>query len=128
MKRSRALAAGFLLLAACAEELVLLTPQGELVEVVNSSTGLPTPLQGLGVVDGTAALRTGSEWLLADLDRLAEQGVRCTTAVSQYPVCTPFRAGLLTARHATAAGVPRHGDFLAPGSDTAARAFCCASP
>jgi arylsulfatase A-like enzyme len=58
-----------------------------------------------------------------NLDRLAEQGVRCTTAVSQYPVCTPFRAGLMTARHATAVGVSRHGDFLAPGSDTAARAF-----
>ena len=58
-----------------------------------------------------------------NLDRLAAEGVRCTTAVSQYPVCTPFRAGLMTSRHATACGVPRHGDFLPPGSDTVAHAF-----
>ncbi len=61
--------------------------------------------------------------LTPNLDRLAEEGVRCSAAFSQYPVCTPFRAGLMTGRHASHCGVPLHGDFLAPGNDTIAHAF-----
>lgn len=63
-----------LLLVACAEELVLLTPRGELVEQVTASTGLPTPVQGLGMAADAVLLRTGGDWVLADLDRLEFAG------------------------------------------------------
>ena len=45
-----------------------------------------------------------------NLDALAAQGVNCTQAVSHYPVCTPFRAALMTGQYAQANGVQRHGD------------------
>ena len=61
--------------------------------------------------------------LTPNLDRLAEEGVRCSAAFSQYPACTPFRAGLMTGRHASHCGAPLHGDFLAPENDTIAHAF-----
>ncbi len=57
------------------------------------------------------------------IDRLAREGVNCTSAFSQYPVCTPFRAGLMTGLHATECGVPQHGDFLAPNTKTIAHTF-----
>lgn len=57
------------------------------------------------------------------IDRLANEGVNCTSAFSQYPVCTPFRAGLMTGQHATSCGVPLHGDFLEPGTETVAHTF-----
>lgn len=57
------------------------------------------------------------------LDRLAAEGVRCTQAVSQYPVCMPFRAALMTGQPANLNGVERHGDFLDPSARTVAHAF-----
>ncbi len=39
------------------------------------------------------------------LDRLAADGVRLTTAVSTCPVCSPFRASLMTGQYATTHGV-----------------------
>jgi len=47
-----------------------------------------------------------------NIDRLAAEGVRCTHTYSDYPVCVPFRAGLMTGQHATTCGVPLHGDIL----------------
>lgn len=41
------------------------------------------------------------------LDRLAEQGVVLTTAVSSCPVCSPYRASLITGRYPV-----RHGVFV----------------
>jgi len=38
------------------------------------------------------------------LDRLASQGVLCTSAVSNFPVCTPSRGSLLTGLHPLAHG------------------------
>ena len=58
-----------------------------------------------------------------NIDRLAAEGVRCTATFSHYPICTPFRAGLMTGRYPTACEVPLHGDFLPPGSDTVADRF-----
>ncbi|MDP6110804.1 MAG: sulfatase [Planctomycetota bacterium] len=58
-----------------------------------------------------------------NIDRLAEEGVRCTNAYSHCPVCIPFRAGLMTGQYATTCGVPRHGDFLHPHRRTIAHAF-----
>ena len=57
------------------------------------------------------------------IDSLAAGGVDCSEAVSQYPVCTPFRAGLMTGQHAHVNGVMRHGDFLDPSKRTVAHAF-----
>lgn len=59
---------GELLYAGCADELLLLTGAGELVESVNASTGLPAPLAGIALVGGVLALQSGENWWLADLD------------------------------------------------------------
>ncbi len=65
-----ALQAGELLIAACTQELLLITPDGELLEAVNASVGLPVPLLGVGVVETHVALQTGAGWWLADLDTI----------------------------------------------------------
>ena len=57
------------------------------------------------------------------LDRLAAEGVACDLAVSQCPVCMPFRAGLMTGQYGHVNGLRVHGDFLAPGCRTVAHAF-----
>lgn len=57
-------------LAACTEELLLLTPQGQLIESITTSTGLPAPLVGLGRVDGRVVLQSAERWLQADLEQL----------------------------------------------------------
>ena len=49
-----------------------------------------------------------------NLDRLAGEGVRCTHAVSHYPVCMPFRAGLVTGQYAHVHGLRVQGDLLPP--------------
>lgn len=66
-----ALQQGDLLLAACAEELLLVTARGELVESAIAGTGLPVPVQSIGLIDGEVALQVEGEWWLADLDRMA---------------------------------------------------------
>ena len=43
-----------------------------------------------------------------NIDRLAAEGVRCTNAYSHYPVCVPFRAGLVTGQYPTTCNVPFH--------------------
>jgi arylsulfatase A-like enzyme len=58
-----------------------------------------------------------------NLDRLAAEGADFSMAISQYPVCTPFRGGLVTGQHAHANGVRVHGDLLAPDRRTIAHAF-----
>jgi len=65
-----ALAAGELLLAACAEELLLITDSGELVESVGASSGLPVPVTGAGLVDSQVVLQAGGTWWLADLEQM----------------------------------------------------------
>jgi arylsulfatase A-like enzyme len=57
------------------------------------------------------------------IDRLVAEGVSCTGAVSQYPVCVPFRASLVTGNLSPRNGTVRHGDFLPPGTPTVAHAF-----
>ncbi len=56
--------------AGCVEEMLLLTPEGALVESVNASTGLPAPLQAIGVIDGQLVLKSGASWWLANIDSM----------------------------------------------------------
>ena len=58
-----------------------------------------------------------------NIDRLASEGVRFTNAISQYPICIPFRAGLITGQYAHVNGVRLHGDLLSPNRNTIAHAF-----
>ena len=60
------------------------------------------------------------------IDRLVAEGVACTDAVSQYPVCVPFRASLVTGNLSPRNGTVRHGDYLPPGTATVAHAFAAA--
>jgi hypothetical protein len=65
-----ALSADGLLYAGCAEELLLITGSGELVESVSASTGLPTPLQAIGLLANRVALQVEGDWWLADMERM----------------------------------------------------------
>jgi arylsulfatase A-like enzyme len=58
-----------------------------------------------------------------NIDRLAAEGVACDMAVSHYPVCMPFRAGLVTGQYANVHGLRVHGDMLRPDRRTVAHAF-----
>ena len=57
-------------IAACTQELLLITREGELLEAINTSVGLPVPVQGVGLVESAMALQTDSGWWLADLDTI----------------------------------------------------------
>ena len=62
---------GAILVVACARELLLLTDDGDLIESVTASTGLPTPLTGVGLVDAhQLAVQVGDQWRLADLEQI----------------------------------------------------------
>ena len=58
-----------------------------------------------------------------NIDRLAAEGCVCETAVSQAPVCMPFRAGLVTGQYAHTHGLRVHGDLLTPDRRTVAHAY-----
>jgi arylsulfatase A-like enzyme len=58
-----------------------------------------------------------------NLDRLAAEGVRCDGLVSQYPICSPFRAGLLTGQYNHVNGLKVQGDLLTPDHKTIAHTF-----
>lgn len=49
--------------------------------------------------------------------------MRCTDSYSNYPVCVPFRASLMTGQYPHVNGVMRHGDFLDPNARTVADEF-----
>ena len=44
-----------------------------------------------------------------NMDRLAKQGLLFSNCISNYPVCTPYRASLLTGRFSTTTGVVTNG-------------------
>lgn len=50
-----------------------------------------------------------------NMDRLAEQGVRCTDGYAAFPVCSPSRAALLTGRYPARFG-PTYEDYFGGGS------------
>lgn len=59
-----------LYIVGCAEELLLITSSGQLVESVNASTGLPTPLAGIALVGDKIAVQGVEGWRYVDLDQL----------------------------------------------------------
>jgi len=63
-----ATAAGPLLAAACAEELLLLTGEGVLVESLAAATGLPNPVTAIGELEGRVLVQVDGEWRVADLE------------------------------------------------------------
>jgi hypothetical protein len=63
-----AVQSGELFYAACADELLVVTARGQLVESVNASTGLPVPVAGIGLAGSSVALRSSEGWWLADVD------------------------------------------------------------
>jgi len=97
--------AGDSILAACAEELLLLTGRGELVEYVTASSGLPAPLSGIGSLGEDLVLGLGSDWRVADLD--AMQFDRAAPAGSLVAQVAP---GRLPA--SLRAQVPAYADWL----------------
>ena len=56
-----------------------------------------------------------------NLDRLAFQGARFTNAISTWPVCSPFRAMLITGRYPMSNGVIHNQMAPKPGQPTIAR-------
>lgn len=50
-----------------------------------------------------------------NLDRLATEGVRCTSGYSAFPVCSPSRAALMTGRYPARIG-PSYEDYFGGGS------------
>jgi len=65
---------------------------------------LPDQLRAVSLgCSGNSDVRT------PNIDRLAAQGIRFTDAISTTPVCTPYRASLLTGRFATTTGVATNG-------------------
>lgn len=57
------------------------------------------------------------------MDRLAAEGVACDLAVTQCPVCMPFRGGLMTGQYGHVNGLRVHGDLLTPEYPTVAHAY-----
>jgi arylsulfatase A-like enzyme len=62
---------------------------------------------------GDPAVRT------PNMDKLAAQGVRMTSAISNTPVCIPYRASLMTGRNAPHTGVTNNGRLRAFRPDAA---------
>lgn len=58
-----------------------------------------------------------------NLDRLARQGVYFRNAVSVCPVCTPYRAALMTGRFPTSTGMFLNDAYLPPSEPCIAEAF-----
>lgn len=59
-----------MLLAACAEEMLLLTHAGELIEAIDGIAGLPVPLTALAQAGDRVAIGTDGRWMTADLQAL----------------------------------------------------------
>ena len=57
-----------------------------------------------------------------NLDRLAEEGLRMTNAISTYPICTPFRGMLLTGLFPLHSGISNNDHPLNPNLPSFAKA------
>jgi len=87
------------LVAVCAEELLLIDSQGQLLERINSAHGLPTPLTAATLDQGRLLLRHADVTLSADLDQLqflplpASAQTNAVEWRNSQP--TPFRADII---------------------------------
>ena len=72
--------------------------------------------------DTIAAL--GNRWIQTpNIDRLVAEGVSCTHAFCQSPVCTPSRASFLTGRYPRTTGCRQNGQTLPAGERLISRMF-----
>lgn len=60
---------------------------------------------------------------LPHIGRLVSEGIQFNRAYSQYPVCCPFRGGLITGQHANVNGVRIQGDLIRPEQRTIAHTY-----
>lgn len=58
-----------------------------------------------------------------EIDRLADEGVRCTNACSNYPVCVPARFSLLTGEYPHTRAIPAIDWGMSPAERTLGDAF-----
>lgn len=88
-------------LAACADQLVLLLPDGQLIEALTTSGGLPTPVAGIGRVEyggqPAIALQVESQWRLADVDALQFHEPVPAGALVEQAAPGPLPAGIANA-------------------------------
>lgn len=77
------------LLAACGVELVMLTPQGEVVERIGAAYDIPQPLTALGLCDEHACIQSASGYFSIDVDTLTWQAVAPEKFIAAQPIQTP---------------------------------------
>jgi hypothetical protein len=69
---------------ACRDELVLLTPRGEVVDRITALHGLPMPVSGIALHEGILLLFNGPDkTFLTDLDSLSWQPVKVKISAAQ---------------------------------------------
>ena len=56
---------------ACSNELLLLTPQGEVVERIGAAYGVPRPIDKIGLCGSKVCLQSGDKRYLADIEQLS---------------------------------------------------------
>ena len=59
--------------AACADELLLFSAAGEVIERIGAVYGVPQPVEGLGFCDGKPCLQTSEHYYLINLEQLTWQ-------------------------------------------------------
>ena len=94
-----------LVYVACEDELLLVTEEGELVESITASLGLPGRLMSVGLVEETLALQFQSGWRLADLDSLSFD-----TALPEGSIIQQRAPGVLPEE--LSASIPVHDNWL----------------
>lgn len=82
------------LVAACADQLVLILPDGQMIEAVTASAGLPTPVMGIGRVDSADAaqvvVQLEGQWHIADLDNLQFETTIVAGAIIEQAASGPL--------------------------------------
>lgn len=82
--------------AACADQLVLIQADGQLIEAIPASNGLPTPLQGIGRVDNAIVVQYEDRWFVADLDTLQFARPVTAGALVEQAAAGPLPAALIS--------------------------------
>ncbi len=89
--------------------LLLLLTAAAYAQVLSAVMDKPNVLFILADDLGISGLNCyGSDWLeTPNLDRLCEQGIKCTGGIAPFPVCKPSRAVTLTGQYSPRTGVYR---------------------